>query len=449
MRTNITDGLTSLASGLGSDRSKLHTLHYTAPTADLTNYRNAYRSSALARRIVDQFAEDAFRKWRAWQVKDQSILTRIEAEEKRLNVRSILERALKQARLDSKCYVYISVKGDEGRADTPLNPERVKQGGITMLNMLTQSEVSEGEIDYDALSPTYGEPKYYEVMSVERFVRIHPSRMVIFYGNERPYDFSAGRCADSVLMSLLPAISRHEAMADIIGDLMFEACVDVVTVPGLQEMVQDPEQEAAILARFALAKQMKANNRITILSGSVSENLNSEEWQQKQISFATLPDVLEADQYELCAQAEYPHALLFEKSAGGMGSTGDLELSNYYDRVNTVQTNVIEPSINLLDECILRSALGNRPEDIWYQWNSLWQVSDKEKSEIGDRIAGKWQKLVQSGVFPADAVTNAVINDLTEAGVGGGIDQTYEEWLSEGGIVDPVEEEDMNGPEPS
>jgi phage-related protein (TIGR01555 family) len=267
--------------------------------------------------------------------------------------------------------------------------------------------------------------------------------MVIFWGNERPYDFSAGKQADSVLMSLLHPIKRHEAMSDLIGDMMFEACVDVVKVPGLFQMVQDPEQEAALLKRFGVAKQMKSNNRITLLHTSTTEAERGEEWEQKTISFATLPDVLRADQFELCAAARQPHALLFGQSSGGLGSTGDMELSSYYDSVNTIQTNDIEPAINTLDECILRDALGTRPADIWYQWNSLWQISDKERSEIGSAIADKWQKLVNAGVFPSDAVTDAVINDLTEAGVGGGIEQTYQDWLDEGGMRDdPMEEDD-------
>ena len=225
----------------------------------------------------------------------------------------------------------MAVKGDEDRTEEPLNLERVKKDGLSRIVMLTESEVTDGDIDIDALSPTYGQPKYYDVMSTTQLVRIHPSRLVIFYGNERPYDFSLGKEADSVLMSLLPAVARHEAVVDIVADMTFEACVDVVTVPGLADMMQDPDEEAALIQRFQTAKMMKGNNRVTLLNGSISEGQNSEEWQQKQISFSTLPDVIKTDQIELCAATGIPHALLFGQSSGGLGSTGDLELSSYYD----------------------------------------------------------------------------------------------------------------------
>jgi hypothetical protein len=53
---------------------------------------------------------------------------------------------------------------------------------------------------------------------------------------------------------------------------------------------------------------------------------------------------------------------------------------------------------------------------------------------IGDKVAAKWERLVRAGVFPAEAVTQAVINDMTESGVGGGIEQAYSDWVSAGGM---------------
>lgn len=435
----INDGLTSLVTGLGTDRSKLYSLSYVSPYEDVSQYRNAYRTSPLAKRVVEQPAKDAFRKWRAWQANPKQI-SAIEKTEKRLAIRDILERASIEARLTGKCYVYMAIKGDEERTEEPLIPDRVKRDGLSRIGMLVRSEVSEGETDMDALSPTYGQPMWYEVMSASRLVRIHPSRMVVFYGNERPYDFAAGKQADSVLMSLLHPIMRHEAMTDLVGDMMFESCVDVVTVPGLADMMRDPDEEAALIARFQTAKMMKGNNRVTLLNGSVSEAQNSEEWQQKQISFATLPDVIKTDQIELCAATGIPHALLFGQSSGGLGSTGDMELSSYYDRINSTQTNDIEPAITVLDECIIRSALGSRPDDIWYQWNSLWQISDKEKAEIGKLIADKWKVAIDASM-PPDAVIPSFVNDLTEAGVGGGVEQHYADWIAGGGDLDPEQEE--------
>lgn len=436
----ITDGLTSFVTGAGTTRSAVYTGTYDTPLDGQDQlYINAYRSSKLARRIVEQPARDCFRKWREWQA-DADQISAIEKIEKRLNIRGKLEAAKINARLLGVCYVYISINGDD--PVEPIDLNRIGADDLSDVLVLSKSDVIEGDTDIDALSPNYGKPKYYQVMSETSLVNIDPSRIVAFYGALRPLNFWRGCEGDSVLLSILPSVIRHEMMVGAVGDLTQEACVDVITIPGLGELVSNPEQESALLTRFALMKQMKSNNRITMLSGAKSPEENSEEWSQKQISFATLPDVIKTDQEELAAVAEMPRAYLFGTSAGGLGSTGELENTVYFDRIGSVQSNEIEPAINVLDECLIRSALGSRPTDVWYQWASLWQMSDVEKADIGAKTADKWSKLVGAGILPADAVTNAVINDLTELGLGGGIEQSYNDWVSSGGMDDLIEEVD-------
>ena len=437
MRVN--DSLTNLVTGLGTDRSKSYSNSYVRAVEDVNQYLLAYENSDLARTIVAQPAKDCFRKWREWQA-DPKQISLIEKTEKRIDVRGQLEKCKIEANLRGKAYLYISVKNDD--PEQPLNLARVKKDMLDDVRVLTRNDISEGIIDTNPLSSTYGKPEYYEVASSDNMVRIHPSRIIVMLGREKPYNFMAGEDGNSVLKATLDDIMRHEATVDAVADLVQEACVDVVSVPGLSEIAADPDELNNLITRFGLMKQMKSNNRISLLNSSLSKEQNGEEWDQKQISFATLPDVIRQSQEELSAVAGIPRALLFGVSSGGLGSTGNLELSSYYDTVNSVQTNDIEPAIYVLDECIIRSALGSRPDDIWYKWASLWQISDAEKADIGDKIASKWQKLVKSGVFPADAVTGAVINDLTESGVGGGIEQAYSEWLNNGGM-DELTEEDI------
>lgn len=439
----ISDNLTNLVSGLGTDRDKANGATYAAPKEGQESvYRNAYRGAWLPRRVVDQVAEDAFRKWREWQAEPDQI-TLIDQMEKRLDVRSKLERAKKMARLFGRAYVYISIKGDV--PSEPLEPSRVKRDGIHLLQVLLESEVAEGEIETDALAEGYGKPKYYEVVS-GNLTRVHPSRMVIFYGAKKPQDWIYGDDADSVLMSTIPAILRHDSTVANVASLVYESRVDVITIPGLADMLQDPETETALLRRFQLMAQMKGNNGLVMLNGSATPSDPSEEWEQKNATFTTLPDIIEKAQEEVAAAARIPRAILFGTGAGGLGATGDLELSAYYDHINTIQTNEIEPAISILDECLIRSALGNRPPEIWYQWSSLWQMSDQDKAKLANDFAGAFQKLAASGVIPAEVMTQSAVNRFTESGILPGLEQDYNDWIEGGGMDDlpdmPEEEED-------
>jgi len=444
----IHDSLQNLASGLGTSRDKSASTTYAQPKIDRTAYINAYRGAWLPRKIVSQVSEDAFRKWRSWQA-DPKQIGLIEAAEKRLDLRGKLQWAHEMSRLFGLAYVYISVKGDT-KTQEPLNPDRVGRGGIHFVQVLLDTEVAEGPIDIDPLSPGYGKPEYYEISGATQLVKVHPSRMVIFRGKRRPQDWIFGQEADSELTSCMDAIKRHDATVANVAGLVFESRVDVITVPGLADLLTDPETEMQIMKRFSLMAQMKGNNGLVLLNGTTTPGDPSETWDQKNATFTTLPDIITKAQEEVAAASRIPRAILFGTGAGGLGSTGTLELSSYYDTIGTIQNTQIEPAVNILDECLIRDALGNRPPEIWYSWSTLWQQSDAEKAELADKMASAIQKVITSGAIPAEVMTEAVVNMFTENGVFPGLESKYKEWLEGGGgeLGDLPEDGEDDNPAP-
>ena len=424
---SISDSLSSTVAGLGTSRDKSSTVSYSAPSLQDQELINAYNGAWLPRKIVDQVANDAFRKWRAWQG-DTAINGKIEQEEKRLDLRSKLERAQVLARLLGRAHVYFDLGDDPAQ---PAMIDRVKLGGIRFATVLSRREVSDGDIDDDPMSPYYGLPKYYELMSPTLgLVRIHPSRLVTFWGDDDPRDMLYGRRGASVLQAAFPAIKRHDSTVANVAGLVFEARVDVITVPDLAVLLQDQAQSQAILDRFRLMATMKGNNGLVLLSGSANKDVPGETWDTKPTTFATLPEIIEKAQEEVSAASGIPRAILFGASGGGLGSTGDLELSSYYDKINTIQSNDIEPALAILDECLIRSALGNRPADLWYSWASLWQMSDKEKAEIAAKITESGVKMGTMG-FPVDVVVPAVSSALVEAGLFPGLEDALAKYMAE------------------
>lgn len=431
------DSLTSLVSGMGSDRDKSASVSYVASKADDMQLVNAYSYAWLPRAIVDMPASDCFRKWREWQG-DADVVGKIEREEKRLGLREKLEMAYVWARLFGRGYVYFDT-GD--RPDKPLNIDRVKLGGIRFAQAYSHMELTEGDIDTDPMSPYYRLPAWYEVSSATRgLLRIHPSRIVTLWGDVDPMGILWGQRGQSVLQAAMAAIKRHDGTVANVAGLVYEARVDVITVPGLGDLLANPEQATAILERFRLMATMKGNNGLVLLSGTTNKDMPSETWEQKNTSFATLPDIIEKAQEEVSAAAKIPRSRLFGTSAGGMGSTGDLELSNYYDYIGSLRKNDIEPRMSILDECLIRSALGDRPEDLWYDWASLWQISDKERAEIADKLTTSGERLIRMGMS-ADVVFEPLVNALVEAGTFPGMETALAEFADGVDSLEPEMDE--------
>lgn len=422
------DHLMSLVSRMGTERDKAASTFYATPTWTDQQLVDAYRGSWLPQKIVNIPALDSCRKWRNWQA-DAKKISLIEAEEKRLNIRGKVLDARIKARLFGGAAIFI---GDgSARLDQPFEPERIGKGGIRYLTVMTSRALKAGEIDRDPASETYGKPKDYTITSgTNGQVTIHPSRLVLFVGAPRPDDDLVGGIqdgwGDSVLVAAMEAIKNADATPANIASLVFEAKVDVIQVPELMASLADPAYEQRLLNRFALAATAKGINGTLILD-------KEEEYTSKSASFATLPDVIRSFLEIAAGAADIPLTRLLGTSPGGLQSTGQTDLRNYYDRVQAAQELEMQPPLQRLDEALIRSALGSRPEDIHYRWAPLWQVSETELAEIGAKNATTISTLAATGLFPPEGLANSAANMLVENGILPGLDQAIEDA---GGLPD-------------
>jgi phage-related protein (TIGR01555 family) len=311
----------------------------------------------------------------------------------------------------------------------PLNPEKVKAGGVQYLTVVTRRELTSGEIDTDPASEFYGKPASYTLNSQNaQPVMVHPSRLVIFQGAQVPdEDLNINRgWGDSVLTSILDAVKNADSTAANVASLVFEAKVDVIRVPNFMASLSDPEYERRILQRYALANAGKGVNGTLMLD-------KDEEYQSKSASFATLPDIIDRFLQIVAGAADIPLTRLLGTSPGGLNSTGESDLRNYYDRISAMQQIEMQPAMFRMDEAIIRSALGSRPPEVHYIWSSLWLISDKERADIGKINAETIKSLNDTGLFPPEALANAGANMLVENSILPGFDQAIEDA---GGLPD-------------
>lgn len=415
------DGLQSFVAGLGTDRDKASTVFYVEPQINDQQLLAAYRSSWLPRKIVDIPALDSCRNWRAWQAENDQIEA-IEAEEKRLNIKAKIIEARKKARLFGGAAIYFDV-GDDPAEELTL--DRVGKDGIRFLTVLTRRQLTAGQIENDPLSPQYGKPKDYKVNSSSGSTTIHPSRLVLFIGAEHPDENAPGQnqgWGDSVLTSVLEAVKQADSTSANIASLVFEAKIDVITLEGMADALRKPGGEAELLTRYRIAATGKGNNGMLVLDGG-------ETYEQKTGNFATLPDIMDRFFQNVSGAADIPMTRLFGQSPGGLNASGLSDLTNYYDHIRSMQELEMGPAMYTLDECIIRSALGSRPEEIWYQWTSLWQMTDKEKSEIGKINAETIKAIFDTGLIPEEVLGKSAVNMMVESGVMPGLDAAYDDWF--------------------
>lgn len=410
--SRLADGLQNLVANLGSERDKAAHSFYAPPLLTPDQAINAYRSAWLPRRIVEMPALDATRKWRSWQGSAAEI-TALEAEERRLNLREKVLQSLTMARLHGASALLIGTGSSQPDEPLDLDAEVPQRGGLRYVTPLIRRHIVPGPIETDVTSPFFGQPRHFDVAFTAggSQVRVHPSRLVQFVGAPLPdTDLTMGWGGESVLVAAYDAITQVDATAANIASLVFEAKVDVIRVQDLMESLQgDPNYEDLMRRRFTLAATAKGINGMLLLD-------KDEEYEQKTASFATLPDVLDRFYQAVAGAAEIPVSRLFGRSAAGLNATGDGDERVYYDRVQALQELEIQPAMTVLDDALIRSALGTRPAELHYVWTPLRQKTDGEVADIGKTIAETVRALRESQVFREDVLARAGSNALIEAG---------------------------------
>lgn len=442
----LKDYLVNLVANLGTSRDKASAAYYQRSPLGDQQLTDAYRGNWLPAKVVDVPAEDATSEWRSWQASRLDV-EMMEAEEERLKLKISVFEAQIKARLFGGCGIYIST--GETNPMRPLDPASVTKGGIRRLTVLDRTVLKAGDIDKDPDSEFYGKPRFYMLGGERQTIDIHASRIVRFVGSEVPsFQLAAPDIygwGDSVLAKVYGALtSSDSALANVLS-LLYEAKVDIFQIPDLmQQLAQGDNSEFTrqLTERLQLAATLKGNNGTLILDAA-------EEYSQKTLTFGSMPDLLDRFFQVAAAAADIPMTRLFGRSPGGMNSTGESDMDNYHKGIRAIQSLRIGPAMTLLDECLIRSALGSRPKELNYVWNPLNIPTAKELSEIGKNQADTVEKISKTQLIPEIALARACVTMLTQSGVMPGLEAAVlEEGLAAGKEDEPDPDDEGNDDDP-
>ena len=406
-----TDSLTSLVSGMGNvQRDKLASTTYNYVELTDSQLTNAYRNSWVAKRLVDVPAMDAIKNWRVWQT-DNNSLNALEDYENKLGVKQKLLQTIIASRALGGAGLYIGTKDQD--LLQPLDPSKIKKDGLSYLVVFPRTALVAGELDDNVLDGNFGKPKYYEIVSNGSIIKIHPSRFVLFYGEQRldewAYSGASRGWGDSVLQAAYNWMRNADSTGHNIASLIFEANINVFKIPDLFEKLGDPEQEGKIQKRLTLASAQKG------ITGDVVMD-SAEDFIRNSASFNGLSDILDRFIVYVGASQGIPANKFLGQANKGLSDGSDL-LQNYYDDIKAMQTLEIQPAMQILDECLIRSALGHKPDNISYTWQPLEQANAKEIAETGKILSEMANNLTSEGLFEPQEIRETMINKLVNDNV--------------------------------
>lgn len=441
------DGLKNILSGMGGNGDKLANTMFVAAAMDRTQLDAAYRGDWIARKGVDIPAFDSTREWRSWQA-DPKQITAIEAVEKQFRIQQKTMRTIQRSRLYGGGIMVLGV--DDGkRQDEPLEVEKIEKGALKFVHSVSRFDMTAGALETDIESPYYGEPQYYTQNGTSTGqVQFHPSRIVRFGGQPilDPNNAVDG-WGDSILVAVSEAIMGTGMVTNSVAQLVSEAKVDVIKMPGLSANIETEEYEANLKKRFEVASYAKSVYRILLMD-------KDEEWERIQANFAGLNEIQQLFLLIVSGAFDIPATRFLGQSPAGLSATGDSDIRNYYDRCSTTQKMEIQPTLSTLDNVIIRSALGPMSQDdadkIFYNWNPLWQFTASEKADIDLKRAQTYQIDVNTGLLNQVVLKKARENQIIEFGTYPGFEMILDEFDDNPDEVDPTPAPpvDPNAPKP-
>ncbi len=420
----IFDSLQNLVSGMGRKGKSVQTTFAAPLLLTHLDLLNAYRGDWIARKVVNIPAFDMVRAWRDLQADAKSIEA-IETEERRLQIRAKVLKALKWARLFGGSAIILGV--NQGQAREPLDVARLGKGALQFAHVVSRYEITAGEPERNILAEGYGLPTYYRMTSTSGGqADIHPSRVLRFGGEELPEIGRTDSWGDSVLLSVDEAVKNAGLTTSGIAALVQEAKVDVYKIKNLTQNVGNADYVKRLQTRVSLANEAKSIENALLMDAE-------EEWQQKTINFAQLPDVLRMYLQVAAGAADIPATRFLGQSPDGMNATGEGDLRNYYDRLSAGQDMDLRPQLEQLDEIMVRSAIGSRPADYYFEFAPLWQLSEKERADIFNIKATAARTLAGTGgaspsLMPIEALSDALVNTFVEDGSLPGLEAAIEEF---------------------
>lgn len=448
----IADGFQNAVAQIGTRRDKAAHASYRLPGRNDAELIAAYRTAWLPRKIVDIPAQDATRRWRSWNAEKEQI-SAIEAEETRLRLQGTVRDALITARLLGGVAIYLGT-GDKD-VSKPLIADRIGKGGLRHLTIIPRDQLNAGEIETDPESPEFGKPGHYELHKEHgEAVRIHPSRLVILHGATIPAGadrFGGDGWGDSALQSCLDAIKGADGMAASAASLVYEANIDVLHIPRLMELVSEPAGETKVAQYLALLGTTKGINGMLVLDGGDTSQADGKsggtQYERKGAAFGGLGELWDRFMQVVSGAADIPATRLFGMSPAGQNATGESDQNNYAQRIAAMQSLDLGPAMAVLDDCLIRSALGSRPPEIYYDWRAIRETTADERAQIGKVTADIIATLAGADLFPVETLQQAAANAMIETGALPGLEAAVDEFGLD--LDDPDEGDDLTAMPPA
>lgn len=373
-------------------------------------FTSLYRSSWIVRKIVDVFPSDMVKNWIKFNSSlDPKKISKINSVIRKTKTKEKIKEGLRWARLYGGAAGLILIDGDEDLSE-PLDYDAIMLDDYKGLLIFDRWNgiYPDIELEDDISDEEYGYPKYYSISLSEAnsnlmlsynkqdLVKVHHSRIVKFNGRDLPlWERQAEMFwGESEIEIVFEELKKRDNTSANIASLIFLANIRVLKMNDLGQLLGASTQKA----QENLYKVLQAQNQLMSNMGIYVMD-KDDDFGSEQYSFGGLNDIYESFMLDIAGACEMPVTKLFGREPAGFNSTGESDLTQYYDTLEEKQETYLQPIIDKLLPIIFMSTLGAIPEDLDWEFNPCMNVNSKDLADLAQSMASPIFEAFNAGLI--------------------------------------------------
>lgn len=373
-------------------------------------FTSLYRSSWIVRKIVDVFPSDMVKNWIKFNSSlDPEKISKINSVIRKTKTKEKIKEGLRWARLYGGAAGLILIDGDEDLSE-PLDYDAIMLDDYKGLLIFDRWNgiYPDIELEDDISDEEYGYPKYYSISLSEAnsnlmlsynkqdLVKVHHSRIVRFNGRDLPlWERQAEMFwGESEIEIVFEELKKRDNTSANIASLIFLANIRVLKMNDLGQLLGASTQKA----QENLYKVLQAQNQLMSNMGIYVMD-KDDDFGSEQYSFGGLNDIYESFMLDIAGACEMPVTKLFGREPAGFNSTGESDLTQYYDTLEEKQETYLQPIIDKLLPIIFMSTLGAIPEDLDWEFNPSMNVNSKDLADLAQSMASPIFEAFNAGLI--------------------------------------------------
>jgi phage-related protein (TIGR01555 family) len=293
----------------------------------------------------------------------------------------------------------------EAPSDSPLDIRKIREGDVVNCISVDKNDASILYRNTNIMSPNFNKPEIYQIrIHNHGSVNVHASRIYRHDGQAcesingwRSYEKEWGV---SSLVKVMTDVFNDTSVVEAISHLIQEASIPVHKVDGLNEILTNGKQpdEQDVDEMMQYASMYKSIYKTMFMD-------SDDDFDRTSVNFSNIPDLMDRFEERLAMASGMSVTRFLGKAPSGLNATGEGDQRNDSKSIRIRQTQILEPFYRWIDPIIARSAGVEVPV---YEFPPLFEMSEKEVSEVQKNRAVSAKHMVDSGVWEKEDAKNYI-----------------------------------------